>query len=91
MASPPPPDLKPLEQRQREVDALIRSQVDPLTYEAVRESLKLDRLRLAIVAASLGRELWDRLWAVYRDGIELEAERVLTARETRPKDRGIFG
>lgn len=84
-------ERKPLEQRQREVDELIRSKVPKQVYQAFRECSRADRLRFAIFAGILGRDVWERFWGVYRASIELETEKILAARERGKDDEGIFG
>jgi hypothetical protein len=91
MALPPPPDLKPIEQRQREIDELLRSKLPAEMYRQIADGLKMDRLKLLLIAALMGRDLWEPFWATCRDSVELEAEKMLAAREKPSSERGIFG
>jgi hypothetical protein len=84
-------DVRPLADRQREVTELLRQELPKDAYESVARGFTSDAPKWKVLAAALGRETWEKFWAVYRDSVEAAADKILTAREAPKKPPTPFG
>lgn len=85
-------NMKPLADRQREVDEAILRKLGREEYLDFKNAFRGDVLKWRIIPLILGRDLWDRFWAVYRDSVEESANRLLTRlEESKKKPPSIFG
>ena len=81
-------NLKPLEQRKAEISNKIRAKINAETFTSFREDMATDLIKYPVIAAMLGRELWEEYWAVLKDTIEAETNEMLDKIESRRGNRG---
>lgn len=84
-------DMRPIKDRQEEVDRQMREQLPADVYEGARKFLSTDRMFFMVMPVLMKRELWEKFWSVFRDSVEIDAERMLTELERPKQERGIFG
>lgn len=83
-------NMKPLPERQAEIDLAILKKLGREAHETFRRGIQSDDIKWTVLL--LGRDLWEHFWAVYRDTVEENANRILTkSEEMKKKPPTIFG